>query len=53
MKEGKEQLKEMKIELPAGYEVKSIELRDEFLNNFRPLIKKLKPLYGIKKGGEQ
>lgn len=31
---------------------KSRELRDEFLRNFRPLIEKLKPLYGIKEGGE-
>lgn len=31
---------------------KSAELRDEFLRNFRPLIEKLKPLYGIKEGGE-
>lgn len=29
------------------------ELCDEFLRNFRPLIEKLKPLYGIKKGGEE
>lgn len=28
-------------------------LRDEFLQNFRDLIEKLKPLYGIKKGGEE
>lgn len=28
------------------------ELRDEFLRNFRPLIEKIKPLYGIKEGGE-
>ncbi len=27
---------------------KTEELRDEFLENFRPLIEKLKPLYGIK-----
>jgi hypothetical protein len=27
---------------------KTEELRDEFLRNFRPLIEKLKPLYGIK-----
>lgn len=27
---------------------KTAELRDEFLRNFRPLIEKLKPLYGIK-----
>lgn len=26
---------------------KNAELRDEFLRNFRPLIEKLKPLYGI------
>ena len=32
---------------------RSRELRDEFLRNFRPLIEKLKPLYGIKEGGEQ
>lgn len=32
---------------------KTTELRDEFLRNFRPLIEKLKPLYGIKKGGEE
>ena len=32
---------------------KSDELRDEFLRNFRPLIEKLKPLYGIKEGGEE
>ena len=32
---------------------KSEELRDEFLRNFRPLIEKLKPLYGIKGGGEE
>ena len=29
---------------------KTIDLRDEFLRNFRPLIEKLKPLYGIKEG---
>lgn len=32
---------------------KSEELRDEFLRNFRPLIEKLKPLYGIREGGEE
>lgn len=32
---------------------KTEELRDEFLRCFRPLIKQLKPLYGIKEGGEQ
>ena len=32
---------------------KTEELRDEFLSNFRPLIEKLKPLYGIKEGGEE
>lgn len=32
---------------------KTKELRDEFLSNFRDLIEKLKPLYGIKEGGEQ
>jgi meiotically up-regulated gene 157 (Mug157) protein len=28
-------------------------LRDEFMRNFRTLIEKLKPLYGIKEGGEE
>lgn len=32
---------------------KSRELRDEFLRYFRPLIEKLKPLYGIKEGGAE
>ena len=32
---------------------KTKELRDEFLRNFRPLVEKLKPLYGIKEGGEE
>lgn len=32
---------------------KTKELRDEFLRYFRPLIEKLKPLYGIKEGGEE
>lgn len=32
---------------------KSRELRDEFLRYFRPIIEKLKPLYGIKEGGEE
>lgn len=32
---------------------KTKELRDQFLHCFRPLIEKLKPLYGIKEGGEQ
>lgn len=32
---------------------KTEELRDEFLHNFRPLIEKLKPLYGIKEGGKE
>jgi len=32
---------------------KTAELRDEFLRNFRPLIEKLKPLYGIKEGGKE
>lgn len=32
---------------------KTEELRDEFLSNFSPLIEKLKPLYGIKEGGEE
>ena len=32
---------------------KTEELRDEFMRNFLPLIEKLKPLYGIKEGGEE
>lgn len=32
---------------------KAKELCDEFLRNFGELIEKLKPLYGIKEGGEQ
>lgn len=32
---------------------KTAELRDEFLRYFRQLIEKLKPLYGIKEGGEE
>ena len=32
---------------------KSQELCEEFLRNFRDLIEKLKPLYGIKEGGEE
>ena len=32
---------------------KTEELRDEFLRCFRPLIEKLKPIYGIKEGGEE
>ena len=32
---------------------KTEDLRDEFLRNFRQLIEKLMPLYGIKEGGEE
>lgn len=32
---------------------KDKETADEFLRNFHPLIEKLKPLYGIKEGGEK
>lgn len=32
---------------------KTKELCDDFLRNFRPLIEKLKPLYGIKEGGKK
>ena len=32
---------------------KTAKLRDLFLENFRGLIEKLKPLYGIMKGGEE
>lgn len=30
---------------------KTADLRDKFLLNFRPLIEKIKPLYGINEGG--
>ena len=40
-------------EFPSLLYFKSDELRDEFLKCFRPLIEKLKPLYGIKEGGEE
>lgn len=39
-------------EMPEVLYFKSEELRDEFLRNFRPLIEKLKPLYGIEEGVE-
>lgn len=32
---------------------KTKELREEFLRNFRPLVENLKPLYGIKEGGDE
>lgn len=32
---------------------KTEELCDLFLRNFRPLIENLRPLYGIKEGGEE
>lgn len=38
---------------PCILTFKSEELRDEFLRNFHDLIEKLKPLYGIKEGGEE
>ena len=38
---------------PCILYLKTRELRDEFLRNFRPLIEKLKPLYGIKEGGTE
>lgn len=38
---------------PAILSFKTEEVRDEFLENFDDLIEKLKPLYGIKEGGEQ
>jgi len=38
---------------PSPLYFKTAELRDEFLQNFLPLIEKLKPLYGIKEGGEE
>ncbi|MBQ3948948.1 MAG: hypothetical protein II661_00595 [Bacteroidales bacterium] len=38
---------------PSILAFNSRELRDEFLENFVDLIEKLKPLYGIKEGGEE
>lgn len=38
---------------PQNLYFKTEELRDKFLRNFRPLIEKLEPLYGIKEGGEE
>jgi len=40
-------------ESPTPLCFKTAELRDEFLRCFRSLIEKLKPLYGIKGGGEE
>ena len=37
---------------PSPLCFKTRELRDEFTQNFRSMIEKLKPLYGIKKGGD-
>lgn len=37
---------------PSPLYFKTEKLRNEFLRNFRPLIEKLKPLYGIKEGGD-
>lgn len=36
---------------PSLLYFKTREMCEEFLNCFRPLIEKLKPLYGIKEGG--
>ena len=41
------------VRVPVILHFKSEELRDEFLENFGDLIEKLKPLYGIKEGGEK
>ena len=41
------------VRVPEILHFKSEELRDEFLENFGDLIEKLKPLYGIKEGGEE
>lgn len=38
---------------PSILTFKTRELRDQFLENFRDLIEKLKPLYGIMEGGEE
>lgn len=41
--------KEKERKLPKSWK----ETADEFLRYFRPLIEKLKPLYGIKEGGKE
>lgn len=41
------------VRVPEILHFKTEELRDEFLENFGDLIEKLKPLYGIKEGGEE
>lgn len=38
---------------PGILTFKTAELRDEFLRDFRPLIEKIKPLYGIREGGQK
>lgn len=46
---------DFKCYTPSVLNFRDRDLRDEFLHNFRPLIEKLMPLYGIKdkKGGEE
>ena len=44
---------DMVVRNPAILSFKTEEVRDEFLENFGDLIEKLKPLYGIKEGGEE
>lgn len=46
------EIDECKRSLLSFLYFKSDELRNEFLRNFRDLIEKLKPLYGIKEGGQ-
>lgn len=48
-----EALVSQRFDYPEILHFRTEELCNEFLRNFRPLIEKLKPLYGIKEGGEE
>lgn len=50
---GNEIFCDMVVRNSAILSFKSEELRDKFLENFGDLVEKLKPLYGIKEGGEK
>lgn len=39
--------------LVSPFFFKTAELRDEFMRNFRSLLEKIKPLFGIYEGGEK
>lgn len=49
---GNEIFCDMVVRNTAILSFKSEELRDKFIENFGDLVEKLKPLYGIKEGGE-